>query len=123
MILARGTSGFSGAELQNMVKCVVLSFARRGPLTGSSSLAAIQAAKEGCKEVALTHFEWAKVSSLLTRVSLYPTARKDRIVMGAERKSAYIDEKNKLLTAYHEVRWFAIGQDAPCSNLHRGATP
>ncbi|KAI9566431.1 peptidase family M41-domain-containing protein [Boletus coccyginus] len=69
MILARGTSGFSGAELQNMV-----------------NLAAIQAAKEGCKEVALTHFEWAK----------------DRIVMGAERKSAYIDEKNKLLTAYHE---------------------
>ncbi|KAF8447967.1 P-loop containing nucleoside triphosphate hydrolase protein [Boletus edulis BED1] len=69
MILARGTPGFSGAELQNMV-----------------NLAAIQAAKEGCKEVILKHFEWAK----------------DRIVMGAERKSAYIDEKNKLLTAYHE---------------------
>jgi len=43
--------------------------------------------------------------------------------MGAERKSAYIDEKNKLLTAYHEVRWLAIDQDAPCSNLHRVATP
>ncbi|KAG8217513.1 ATP-dependent metallopeptidase Hfl [Butyriboletus roseoflavus] len=69
MILARGTPGFSGAELQNMV-----------------NLAAIQAAKEGFKEVTLKHFEWAK----------------DRIVMGAERKSAYIDEKNKLLTAYHE---------------------
>lgn len=36
--------------------------------------------------------------------------------MGAERKSAYIDEKNKLLTAYHEVRWSAISEDAPCSN-------
>ncbi|KAG6376144.1 ATP-dependent peptidase [Boletus reticuloceps] len=60
MILARGTPGFSGAELQNMV-----------------NLAAIQAAKEGCKEVILKHFEWAK----------------DRIVMGAERKSAYIDER------------------------------
>jgi ATP-dependent metalloprotease len=69
MILARGTPGFSGAELQNMV-----------------NLAAIQASKEGYKEVTLKHFEWAK----------------DRIVMGAERKSAYIDEKNKLLTAYHE---------------------
>ncbi|KAF8559573.1 ATP-dependent metallopeptidase Hfl [Imleria badia] len=69
MILARGTPGFSGAELQNMV-----------------NLAAIQAAKEGFKEVTLKHFEWAK----------------DRIVMGAERKSAYIDDKNKLLTAYHE---------------------
>ncbi|KAG1853730.1 ATP-dependent metallopeptidase Hfl [Suillus subalutaceus] len=43
-VLARGTPGFSGAELQNM----------------------------------------------------------DRILLGAERKSAYIDEKNKLLTAYHE---------------------
>lgn len=39
--------------------------------------------------------------------------------MGAERKSAYIDEKNKLLTAYHEVRGPAIKQDASCCNLHR----
>jgi len=70
MILARGTPGFSGAELQNMVKCVVLLIARKGPLIESSSLAAIQAAKEGCKEVALTHFEWAKVSILPTSQSL-----------------------------------------------------
>lgn len=42
--------------------------------------------------------------------------------MGAERKSAYIDEKNKLLTAYHEVRWFAIDQDVPCSNVRREVT-
>ncbi|KAJ8584286.1 ATP-dependent metallopeptidase Hfl [Rhizopogon salebrosus TDB-379] len=68
-VLARGTPGFSGAELQNMV-----------------NQAAIQASKEGCSEVTLKHFEWAK----------------DRILLGAERKSAYIDEKNKLLTAYHE---------------------
>ena len=51
------------------------------------SQAAIQASKEGFREVLLKHFEWAK----------------DRIVMGSERKSAYIDEKNKLMTAYHEV--------------------
>ncbi|KAH7914655.1 peptidase family M41-domain-containing protein [Hygrophoropsis aurantiaca] len=69
MLLARGTPGFSGAELQNMV-----------------NLAAIQASKEGFGEVTLKHFEWAK----------------DRIILGAERKSAYIDEKNKLMTAYHE---------------------
>lgn len=31
----------------------------------------------------------------------------DRIILGAERKSAYIDEKSKLMTAYHEVRWRA----------------
>ncbi|PPQ93308.1 hypothetical protein CVT25_014437 [Psilocybe cyanescens] len=68
-ILARGTPGFSGADLQNMV-----------------NQAAIQAAKLGAKEVDLKHFEWAL----------------DRIVMGAERKSAYIKEKEKLATAYHE---------------------
>jgi ATP-dependent metalloprotease len=41
----------------------------------------------GFREVTLKHFEWAK----------------DRIIMGSERKSAYIDDKNKLMTAYHEV--------------------
>jgi len=69
MILARGTPGFSGADLQNMV-----------------NQAAIQASKELCKSVELRHLEWAK----------------DRIVMGAERRSSYIDEKVKRLTAYHE---------------------
>ncbi|KAH9048103.1 ATP-dependent peptidase [Lactarius hengduanensis] len=69
MILARGTPGFSGADLQNMV-----------------NQAAIQASKEQCKSVDLKHLEWAK----------------DRIVMGAERRSSYIDEKVKRLTAYHE---------------------
>lgn len=68
-VLARGTPGFSGADLQNMV-----------------NLAAIQASKEKATEVSLNHFEWAK----------------DRILMGAERKSQYIDPKNKLATAYHE---------------------
>ncbi|KAF7294936.1 ATP-dependent peptidase [Mycena indigotica] len=48
--------------------------------------AAIQAAKEHASEVALKHLEWAK----------------DRILMGAEGKSRFIDPKNKLATAYHE---------------------
>ncbi|KAL5490402.1 YME1 [Sanghuangporus weigelae] len=69
MILARGTAGFSGAELQNLV-----------------NQAAVQASKEGAKQVTLKHFEWAK----------------DRILMGAERKTHYIDPKDKLCTAYHE---------------------
>ncbi|KDQ33288.1 hypothetical protein PLEOSDRAFT_48395 [Pleurotus ostreatus PC15] len=69
-ILARGTPGFSGADLQNMV-----------------NQAAIQASKERATEVTLKHFEWAK----------------DRIVMGAERKSQYIDPKAKLATAFHET--------------------
>ncbi|EJD05932.1 ATP-dependent metallopeptidase Hfl [Fomitiporia mediterranea MF3/22] len=69
MIIARGTPGFSGAELQNMV-----------------NQAAIQASKEGAKEVTLKHFEWAK----------------DRIIMGAERRTHYIDPKDKKCTAYHE---------------------
>ncbi|KAJ4487958.1 ATP-dependent peptidase [Lentinula aciculospora] len=69
MQLARGTPGFSGADLQNMV-----------------NQAAVRAAKEKATEVNLKHFEWAK----------------DRILMGTERKSAYIDAKNKLATAYHE---------------------
>ncbi|KAJ6547561.1 ATP-dependent peptidase [Mycena capillaripes] len=68
-VLARGTPGFSGADLQNMV-----------------NQAAIQASKEHATEVSLKHFEWAK----------------DRILMGAEGKSRYIDPKNKLATAYHE---------------------
>ncbi|KAF6765201.1 ATP-dependent peptidase [Ephemerocybe angulata] len=68
-ILARGTPGFSGADLQNMV-----------------NQAAIQASKERATAVNLKHFEWAK----------------DRILMGAERRSQYLDHKSKLATAYHE---------------------
>ncbi|GJE95145.1 ATP-dependent peptidase [Phanerochaete sordida] len=69
MVLARGTPGFSGADLQNMV-----------------NMAAVQASREGASAVNLKHFEWAK----------------DRIVMGAERKSAFISDHVKKLTAYHE---------------------
>ncbi|KAG8690488.1 hypothetical protein FRC11_011229 [Ceratobasidium sp. 423] len=69
-VLARGTPGFSGADLQNMV-----------------NQAAIQASREGHKVVGLKEFEWAK----------------DKILMGAERKSSYITPKDKLMTAYHEA--------------------
>jgi len=48
--------------------------------------AAIQAAKERATQVTLKHFDWAR----------------DRIIMGAERKSQFIDPEVKLSTAYHE---------------------
>ncbi|TDL27465.1 ATP-dependent peptidase [Rickenella mellea] len=69
MIIARGTAGFSGADLQNMV-----------------NQAAIKASRDGKKEITLKDLEWAK----------------DRILMGAERTSHYIDPKVKKMTAYHE---------------------
>ncbi|KAH9901349.1 ATP-dependent metallopeptidase Hfl [Cubamyces lactineus] len=69
MVLARGTVGFSGADLQNLV-----------------NQAAVKAARDGAKAVDLKHFEWAK----------------DRIIMGAERKTTFISEEVKKMTAYHE---------------------
>jgi len=68
-VLARGTPGFTGAELANL-----------------ANIAALQAALDGCKEVAHRHFEFAK----------------DKILMGAERRSAEISPENRRLTAYHE---------------------
>jgi ATP-dependent metalloprotease len=91
-ILARGTAGFSGADLENLVKSVTIRVVLGSPPNVYMFLysqAAIQASKQGYQEVMLSHFEWAK----------------DRIIMGSERKSAYVDDKNKLMTAYHEVRW------------------
>ncbi|KAJ3196206.1 hypothetical protein HK101_009769 [Irineochytrium annulatum] len=67
--IARGTPGFSGADLANLV-----------------NQAAIRASKENARGVRNEDLEWAK----------------DRIIMGAERKSAVITEHAKKLTAYHE---------------------
>ncbi|KAI9246535.1 peptidase family M41-domain-containing protein [Sporodiniella umbellata] len=68
-IIARGTPGFSGADLANLV-----------------NLAAIQASRDESKQVNLRHLEYSK----------------DKIIMGAERRSAVITEESKKLTAYHE---------------------
>lgn len=68
--IARGTPGFSGADLENLV-----------------NEAALQAAREGKEKIENTDFEHAK----------------DKVLMGAERKSAVIGEKEKLVTAYHEA--------------------
>ncbi|KAH8915374.1 ATP-dependent metallopeptidase Hfl [Atractiella rhizophila] len=67
--VARGTIGFSGAELQNLV-----------------NQAAIKAAVDDQEMVTLRHMNWAR----------------DKILMGAERRSAVITPENKLATAYHE---------------------
>jgi ATP-dependent metalloprotease len=68
-ILARGTPGFSGAELENL-----------------TNTAAVHASKRKGTRVEMFDFEWAK----------------DKILMGAERKSAVIQQKDKVMTAYHE---------------------
>jgi cell division protease FtsH len=69
-ILARGTPGFSGADLENLI-----------------NEAALMAAREGAKEITLVLLEKAK----------------DKIMMGAERRSMIITEKEKEVTAYHEA--------------------
>jgi ATP-dependent metalloprotease len=64
MILARGTPGFSGADLQNMVKYVLPNSPHLVIDDQSTSQAAIQASKEQCKAVDLKHLEWAKVCTI-----------------------------------------------------------
>ncbi len=75
--IARGTPGFSGADLANLV-----------------NEAALFAARENQKEVAMGHFERAK----------------DKIMMGAERKSMVMSEQEKKLTAYHEAGHAIVGR-------------
>ncbi|XP_025036578.1 ATP-dependent zinc metalloprotease YME1L1 isoform X3 [Pelodiscus sinensis] len=68
-IIARGTVGFSGAELENLV-----------------NQAALKAAVDGKDMVSMKELEFSK----------------DKILMGPERRSVEIDDKNKTITAYHE---------------------
>jgi cell division protease FtsH len=69
-IIARGTPGFSGADLANLV-----------------NEAALMAARRGKRSVAMLEFEQAK----------------DKVMMGAERRSMVMTEDEKKLTAYHEA--------------------
>jgi cell division protease FtsH len=79
-IIARGTPGFSGADLANLV-----------------NEAALFAARESCKVVSMSHFERAK----------------DKIMMGAERRSMVMSEEDKTLTAYHEAGHAIVGRLVP----------
>ena len=75
-IIARGTPGFSGAELANLV-----------------NEASLFAARAGRRVVSMIEFEQAR----------------DKIMMGAERKSMVMSEKEKENTAYHEAGHAIIG--------------
>jgi cell division protease FtsH len=79
-VIARGTPGFSGADLANLV-----------------NEAALFAARASERLVAMTQFELAK----------------DKIMMGAERKSMVMSEKEKLNTAYHEAGHAIVGRLVP----------
>jgi cell division protease FtsH len=79
-IIARGTPGFSGADLMNLV-----------------NEAALLAARRGRRLVTHAEFEDAK----------------DKVMMGAERKSMAMSEDEKKLTAYHEAGHALVGLSVP----------
>ena len=76
-VIARGTPGFSGADLENVVNEACLS-----------------AARKNSKAVAMEHFEYAK----------------DKVIMGAERRSMVISEKDRKIIAYHEAGHTIVGK-------------
>ena len=80
MVIARGTPGFSGADLANLV-----------------NEAALFAARSNKKVVSMGEFERAK----------------DKIMMGAERKSMIMKDEEKKLTAYHEAGHAIVGRLVP----------
>ena len=79
-IIARGTPGFSGADLMNLVNEAALTAARRNK-----------------RMVTQSEFEEAK----------------DKVMMGAERKSLVMSEEEKMLTAYHEAGHAIVGLNVP----------
>ncbi|WP_407332251.1 ATP-dependent zinc metalloprotease FtsH [Enterovibrio sp. 27052020O] len=79
-LIARGTPGFSGADLANLV-----------------NEAALFAARGNKRVVSMTEFELAK----------------DKIMMGAERKSMVLTEETKESTAYHEAGHAVVGRLVP----------
>jgi len=80
MIVARGTPGFSGADLANLV-----------------NEAALFAARENARAVRMEHMDKAR----------------DKILMGAERRSMAMSEEEKTLTAYHEAGHAIVGRMVP----------
>ncbi|MFT5807692.1 MAG: cell division protease FtsH [Moritella dasanensis] len=80
VLIARGTPGFSGAELANLV-----------------NEAALFAARTNKRTVSMAEFEKAK----------------DKILMGAERKSMVMSEEEKTMTAYHEAGHAIVGRLVP----------
>ncbi len=86
-IIARGTPGFTGADLENMV-----------------NEAALLAARNGQHTVTMSDLEKAK----------------DKVMMGAERRSMIITEKEKEITAYHEAGHALVAKLLPGADpLHK----
>jgi len=79
-VIARGTPGFTGADLANIV-----------------NEAALNAARFNKKVVTMADFEIAK----------------DKVMMGAERKSMVISDEEKRITAYHEAGHTLVGLKVP----------
>ena len=79
-VIARGTPGFTGADLANIV-----------------NEAALNAARYNKKVVSMNDFEIAK----------------DKVMMGAERKSMVISDDEKRITAYHEAGHTMVGLKVP----------
>jgi len=86
-VIARGTPGFSGADLANLV-----------------NEAALLAARFGKRVVTMSDFEQAK----------------DKVLMGAERRSMVMTDEEKLATAYHETGHAIVNLELPeCDPLHK----
>ena len=86
-VIARGTPGFSGADLANLV-----------------NEAALNAARENRKAVAHIDFDLAK----------------DKVMMGAERKSLMLSDQEKKVTAYHEAGHALVAARLPGADpLHK----
>jgi cell division protease FtsH len=88
-IVARGTPGFSGADLMNLV-----------------NEAALLAARRGKRIVTMVEFEDAK----------------DKIMMGAERRTLVMTEQEKILTAYHEGGHAIVALNVPATDPVHKAT-
>jgi cell division protease FtsH len=88
-VIARGTPGFSGADLANIV-----------------NEAALLAARSGKRMVSMIDFE----------------AAKDKVMMGAERRSMVMTEDEKRLTAYHEAGHAIVGYNSAASDPIHKAT-
>ncbi|HJO64377.1 MAG TPA: ATP-dependent zinc metalloprotease FtsH [Sphingomonas sanguinis] len=88
-VIARGTPGFSGADLANLV-----------------NEAALMAARKGKRLVANAEFEEAK----------------DKVMMGAERRSMVMTEDEKRMTAYHEAGHAIVALHEPASDPIHKAT-
>jgi cell division protease FtsH len=86
-VIARGTPGFSGADLANMV-----------------NEAALLAARRGKRVVGMEELEESK----------------DKVMMGAERRSMVMNEEEKKMTAYHEAGHAIVAINIPeCDPIHK----